>query len=204
MRGGTVLPAPPSDGERTGLQTPMGYSLPQKILHWAVAVLVIGMVPAGIVISDFDNKPWVEAYLGPGGFDRLYDLHKNVGVIVLALVAIRLAVRAVQGQPPYYPPLPVALRIMSRAVHWALYALLIAAPLIGWIGVSAYPALPDFFGLGRLPALTGPDRALAESLLRLHGVLGIAIGVLAVVHVLAALWHGIIRRDGVLARMTWG
>jgi cytochrome b561 len=182
----------------------LGYSGLQKLLHWAVALLVIGMVPAGIVISDFDNKPMVEAWLGAGGFDRLYDLHKNVGVVLLALMALRLLVRAVQGKPPYYPPIPRAERLAAEAVHWALYALLIAVPLLGWIGVSAYPALPDFFGLGTLPGLTGPDRALAESVLAVHGPLGILIGALAVLHVLAALRHGIVRRDGVFARMTSG
>lgn len=180
-----------------------GYSGIQRLLHWAVALLVLGMVPVGILISDFDNKPAVEAVLGPGGFDRIYDQHKLFGVLLLALMALRLLVRAVQGAPAHVPPLPRMQALASGAVHWTLYALLIAVPVLGWIGVSAYPALPDVWGLGRLPGLVAPDRALAEAVLRLHGPLGILIGILAVLHVAAALWHGI-RGDGVMGRMTTG
>lgn len=180
----------------------LSYTGLQKLLHWTVALLVIFMVPAGIIISDFDNRPAIEASWGPGGFDRLYDLHKNVGLLILVLMVIRIPVRLLAAAPPYYPPLAPHERVLSAAVHGLLYLLLILVPLLGWIGISAYPALPSFFGLFQVPGITGPDRALAEQMLAVHGPLGLLIGLLALLHIAAALFHGLVKGDGVLERMT--
>jgi cytochrome b561 len=86
-------------------------------------------------------------------------------------------------------------------VHVTLYVLLIAMPLLGWAGTSAFPAPVPFFGLFEMPALVGEDRELSKLLLWIHGYLGFFLAGVAVLHIGAGLYHGIVRRDGVLSRM---
>jgi cytochrome b561 len=76
--------------------------------------------------------------------------------------------------------------------------------VVGWIATSAYPAPIPVFGLFELPPLAPANRALSERLFALHGALGIAIAVLALLHVAAACHHHFVRKDRVLLRMIRG
>lgn len=185
-----------------GAYTPL-----QRALHWIVAALVIALIPAGLLIEGYDPEvaARVNGALGAGAFDLIYDLHKSAGLTVLGLMILRAAARAARPPAPHDPPLRAWERAASRIVHLLLYALLIAAPIVGWIGVSLYPAPAPVWFLfdARLP-LT-PDRALSETLLgQVHGPMGVMIGLLAAAHVLAALKHAFIDRDGVMRRMLGG
>jgi len=185
------------------MTTANAYARPRRILHWTLAALVIAMIPAGWFFTDFDNKPAIEAALGKGAFNTLYDLHKSTGFLVLALMALRIWAWRRWPNPDYATPLPPAQAAASRRVHVAFYALLIVVPVLGWAGVSAFPApLPVFF-LFDMPAIAPEDRGLSRRLLDAHGFLAITVGVLAVGHIGAALWHRR-RRDGVFARMAPG
>ncbi|MEM9048048.1 MAG: cytochrome b [Pseudomonadota bacterium] len=185
----------------------LGYNGAQKLLHWLIAILILAMLITGFVFTNFDNRPWTEETFGAGSFNFFYATHKSLGLTVLALMALRLLVRAFFGKPPYYPPLPAHERALSELVHWLLYGLLIASPLLGWAAITVFPALTPFFGLFDIPAfpfLPGKDRDLFALLSKAHGWSGLAIAVLASLHVLAAFYHGLFKGDGVLARMTWG
>jgi cytochrome b561 len=172
-------------------------------LHWLVAALVIGMIPAGLIFTDFDNKPAIEAAFGPGAFDWIYNLHKAFGLTVLMLVLLRLAARAVWPDPAYATPLtPLEARV-SKIAHRALYVLLVITPVLGWAAVSAYPAPLPVFGLFEAPRIASENRAWAETLLELHGICALALGALAAVHLAAAILHAR-RGDGVMARMGLG
>lgn len=177
------------------------YNRVRRWLHWAIAALVLGTIPLGLAFTNFDYKPALEAALGKGAFDAGYSLHKSVGLLVLALMVARIAAKLLWPDPEHRPPLPAFNRVASRAAHGLLYVLLLAGPLLGWAGVSAYPAPLPFFGLFEAPPLIGPDRPLAETLLVLHRFAAYAIIAIAAVHIAAALHHGIVRRDGVLERM---
>ena len=185
------------------MTTANAYARPRRILHWTIAALVIAMLPAGWFFTDFDNKPAIEAALGEGSFNTLYDLHKSTGFLVLGLMALRIWAWRRWPNPDYAAPLPPAQAAASRRVHGAFYVLLIVVPVLGWAGVSAFPApLPVFF-LFDMPAIAPEDRGLSRRLLDAHGFLAISVGVLAVGHIGAALWHRR-RRDGVFARMATG
>jgi cytochrome b561 len=168
------------------------YSLFAKLLHWSIAAMVVFIIPAGIVMLN----------IGRGDLqNQLFDLHRSFGILVLTLMMIRVGYRLTFGAPAAAAVLTPLQYQLSRAAHLGMYVLLIATPLIGWIGTSAYPATVNVFGLFAMPHLVGPDRALSETLLAIHGYMGIALGVIALIHIGAALYHGFIRRDGVLSRM---
>jgi cytochrome b561 len=171
--------------------TAPGYSLTARTLHWITAVLVLFQVPAGFLIVSFD-------------LDLLYNLHKSVGVVILPVVAIRLAWRLTHPAPPLPADIPKVQRAAAQSVHWMLYALLIVQPIIGWIATSAYPAPIPFFGLFEMPPIWWDDRALSDRLFVVHRWIGIAMGILLVGHIGAALHHHFIRKDEVLLRMVRG
>ena len=172
------------------------YKAPARVLHWVTAAIVFVMLPLGLAMAYRGNT----LDIWDGLTDFLYSTHKLLGFLLLWLVCGRLAYRLVNGAPPDEPGLPVWQAVASHLVHWALYGLLLAVPLLGWIGVSLYPAL-DLFGLFSLPALAAPDEATAKRILWLHGWLAIGLAALVALHIAAALHHHLIRRDGVLRRM---
>jgi cytochrome b561 len=183
------------NGPRTtgpGMTAPR-YTALARTLHWLTAALVIPMTAAGFVLLQLPPGP-VQ--------DTAFVLHRSTGVLVFVLTALRLAWRL--GHPA--PPLPADLsgpqRLAAVTTHAALYALLLAMPVIGWWATSAYGAPISVYGLFELPPLVAQDRALAERVFALHGVLGLALTALVATHVGAALYHHFVRRDDVLRRMT--
>ena len=86
-------------------------------------------------------------------------------------------------------------------VHFLLYALLLLQPFVGWIATAAYPAPVPIFGLFDMPAVWGADRPLSDRLFVVHRIMGVSIGLLAIMHIGAALHHHFVRRDGILRRM---
>ncbi len=180
----------PADGADT-----KGYTRPARVMHWLTAVLVLFMIPVGVIIAKEKGGPLQ---------DLLYTLHKSTGALILILVIARLAYRLTH-KPPLLPgDTPPLQRLAAQATHWALYALLIIMPLLGWAGTSAYPAPVPFYGLFELPPLLAPDRTLSERLLHWHGLIGFPLGGLALLHIGAALYHHFVRRDRVLLRMLSG
>jgi cytochrome b561 len=180
------------------------YTPVQKTLHWLVALLVLAQIPVGIVIAGYEQETVraVDAALGENAFNTIYDLHKSVGLTILGLMIVRVGARATMGKPPYAQPLPSWQRAVSGFVHGALYVLLIATPIVGWLGVSAYTAPVPVFFLFDATLPTGQDRELSNWLLHdVHAPMALLIGILAAVHVLAALQHRFIRRDEVMGRM---
>lgn len=183
-----------SASDRNVPAAPVRYGPTARVLHWLVALIVLGLIPLGLYMVARGEATGFDALTG-----SLYSLHKFVGFLVLWLIVLRMLVR-LRGAPPPAATLTRFERVASVTVHGALYALLLVVPLLGWAGVSAYPAL-NVFGLFDLPALLSPDEALAKRILGLHGLLAQILGVLALVHIAAALYHRFLKRDGVMARM---
>ena len=170
-----------------------GYSAFAKIMHWAVAICILIMVPIGIAMGRMPSGDLQNTF---------YHVHRSFGVLVLFLMLIRLGYRLVNGVPAPEPTLTAMQRSVSHLVHLALYALVIAQGLIGWIGTSAYGAAIWVFGLFIMPDLVAKDQELAKPLLYVHDILGFVIAGLVLLHISAALYHYFVRRDGVLQRMT--
>lgn len=176
-----------------------GYHWAQKALHWTVAAALIVAIPLGVLIADFSEEE-VAALLGVGK-GPLYDWHKSVGLLVLMLMTARVGFRLAFGAPAYDRPLAPHERIASAAVHAALYVLLIATPALGWAATSAFgPNAIYFFGW-TLPDPIAKDPDLSKALFQAHRACAIGVFVLSILHIGAAIYHGAVKRDGVLLRM---
>lgn len=185
------------------------------VLHWAIAAAILFMLPLGF---------WMHEQAEHGNASQAvfsaYQLHKSVGLTILALSLTRLGWRLVNPPPPLPVHMPSWERLVARVTHWAFYALIIALPLSGWLFVSAGWSIHDdaplavptrFFNLFEVPHLfdlselaTGPREDAAEAAATAHKVLAFAMIGLAVLHGAAALKHHILDRDGVLASMVPG
>jgi cytochrome b561 len=128
--------------------------------------------------------------------------HKTLGIVILVLALVRLAVRARYGAPPLPADLPEPLKLAARLSHYAFYALMIGMPLIGWgmLSAGAYPVV--LFGNVRLPAILPQSDTLHTLLWNAHFCLAFAFFALILVHVGAALFHALIRRDTVFESMA--
>lgn len=175
------------------------YGAAARSFHWLTVAAVFVMLPLGLVMTYRGNV----LNIWDATTDALYSAHKLIGFLLLWLTAGRLIYRLLHGVPPDEPSLAWWQRAGSHLVHWLLYGLLLVVPLLGWIGVSLFPAL-TVFGLFDLPALTTPDEKAAGTMLGIHGKLALTLGAVAGLHILAALYHGFVRRDGVLRRMWPG
>lgn len=170
----------------------VAYTATHKILHWLMAILVILTIILGISMVN----------VGRGALQNtLFDLHRSFGALIMVLAGVRIMWRVFRPIPPPVQGLPRVQVFAARVVHILLYVFLLAVPLIGWAGTSAFGAKIMVFGLFELPPIIDRDRPLAETLLWLHGWAGLGFAGLFALHAMAALHHHYFRRDATLRRM---
>lgn len=157
-----------------------------------MAVLVLAVIPAGFAMMNLPSGPTQ---------DRLFDLHRSIGFTILCLAVVRVAVRTVNRPPGRPADMPVALWAVAEATHYTLYALLFVMPVLGWLASNAFGASVSVFGLFTLPNLVGKNEGLADQFGDWHQRLGFLMTALVLMHIGAGLWHGVVKRDGVLSRM---
>ncbi|MDZ4096874.1 MAG: cytochrome b [Paracoccaceae bacterium] len=172
--------------------TPHSFGRISRLLHWAMALLVIGMLVLGNRIAD----------LQPGLANLwLYGLHKGIGMSLLALALLRVIWHHVTP-----PPRPIGTGLQTqaaRAVHLAFYLLLLAIPLVGWVASSATGLDVMLFDRWRVPGIAPVSEVWEKTGFALHATLTKLLVALISLHVLAALkrgWDG----DGTLRRMWRG
>ncbi|MCQ4158357.1 cytochrome b/b6 domain-containing protein [Roseomonas sp. GC11] len=172
----------------------MRYTLTARLLHWgtALALLMVGLIGLWLAWA----APEDEAFKL-----RLYNLHESFGISLFTLTLLRLLWRWRNPPPPITPPLPPAMARLAFATHAALYALLLALPLVGLMATNAWGFPLAAFGLLPIPSPVGKNAALAPLLSTLHTRLALALGLLVALHAGAALWHHWGRRDDTLTRM---
>jgi cytochrome b561 len=136
--------------------------------------------------------------------DTLIAIHKPLGIALLVLVLIRAGVRIRRGSPPLPGDMPALQRIAAKLSHLVLYVLMAAMPLIGWAMLSAAGDPVTLFGALHLPPIVPHDVRLYALLRALHTWLALALFATVLMHLAAALFHGLIRRDGVFSSMARG
>nr|WP_064494516.1 cytochrome b [Pseudomonas chengduensis] len=164
-------------------------------LHWLMLILIAVVYACIELKGNFPKDSETR--------ELLKQWHFMLGLSVFALVWLRLLVRALSPTPAIEPPLPTWQALPAKLMHLALYALMIGAPLAGWLILSAADKPIPLFGL-ELPALIGPDKALAGQIKELHELAGSAGYWLIGLHAIAGLYHHYVVRDNTLTRMLPG
>ena len=163
-----------------------------QLLHWSIVVLIAWMGWRGLTMVDMPTTPAkIDAYA----------LHKSVGLTLLVLVVLRLAWRLLAGAPKPVPGTPTWQERIASLTHWALYALLFAIPLSGWVfnSASGYPL--QWFKRFNLPAIAVRDERLAELAIQVHEYGFWLLLLLVVMHAGAAFHHHLFKGDDTLRRM---
>ena len=159
-----------------------------------MAVLIIAMLFVGVGMVSTVSRL----------HNTLLALHRPLGIALLALVIVRIAVRLVCGAPSLPADMPAWQRMAAHGSHLAFYLLMMAMPLIGWSMLSAggYPIV--LAGSVHLPPIAPHSVALYAWLRAAHTWLAMALYATILLHVAAALFHALIRRDGVFSSMARG
>lgn len=174
--------------------SPRGFALSSRLVHWVMAVLILAMLGLGLFIAHSSTTHYV----------TLLHLHLITGVSLLVLVIVRLLNRFVVPTPELPTDLTTPMRLGATGAHLALYGLMIAQPLVGWAMLSAggYPI--TLGGSVTLPPIVPHNPALWANLRQLHTILAYSFIAVILLHIVAALFHGLIRRDHVLSSMVSG
>ncbi len=167
-----------------------------RLLHWGLGLAIIGMLAYGWWMNHIVPRP-----------DRLFhrSIHADIGYVVLILMVLRLVWRATNPVPALPDGMPRWQRLSARVSYLALYGITILVALLGWAHSGAHrPDYASWFGLFRVPQFTSEDSANARLFEDWHIYMAYALTALIVVHVVAALYHHLVRDDNVTARMIGG
>ncbi len=176
-------------------QTSATYGAVSRLSHWVTFLLFSGMLIFGF-------------FLTYAGLDRetrgpLMDIHKATGTLLLLFAAWRISWRLTQGFPPPMPGVPAWQITVSRVVHWGLLLAVLIMPLSGVI-MSLLGGRPiGIYGLFLIPPIAEIE-SVRTAARQVHGYAAFAFVGLIAVHILAALKHTLIDKDGTLARMLSG
>lgn len=168
------------------------YGAVAQLLHWTVVALIV--IQFVLAIRAEDATSLVQKA-------NILTTHKSFGMTVFMLAIVRLAWRLANPVPSTPPNSRPWQDRLARVVHWSLYALILATPLLGWLMSSAKNYTVSWFGLFSFPNLVAPDENRFESFKTIHFVLAYSIASVAALHIAAALKHHFIDGDNVLRRM---
>jgi cytochrome b561 len=163
-----------------------------RFLHWLTLFVVITIFVFAFSIDLASSTKEAVA---------LIQLHRSFGVIVWAVTLGRLVWRQFSRFPNWPADMPQAMRFAAQWSEYALYALLLIQPILGFLQTNAHGDRVNLFFLVQLPALIGQDRPLAKLLLEVHETVGFLLLGLIALHASAALYHHFWRRDGTLEAM---
>lgn len=164
----------------------------QRFVHWLMALAILAMLFIGVGMV---------STVGPS-YATLIAIHRPLGLLILVLAILRVGLRLWYGAPGLPQDLPRIQVAAAKASHLVLYALFLAMPLLGWAMLSAggYPIVL-YLGI-QLPPIAPHDDAWHAVLWTAHRWGAFLLFATILLHVAAALFHGLIRRDDVLASMA--
>jgi len=173
------------------------YDRVAAILHWLIGVALLGQITFGFLLDDIAPRGTVSRA-------PVINLHKSFGIVLGVLIVLRLAWRLAHRPPALPSFMPLWQRVAARWSHRALYGCMIVMPLSGYIASNFSKYGVVFFGFSLKPwgVESKPIYAVFNGV---HVVTAWIFTALIVVHVLGALRHLLVERDGVFRRMwPWG
>lgn len=190
------------------------YTKTAVILHWLIAVGVLFMLGLGWFMTGLPREgaksnaydlfnlgiyTWQLAEeVSPRTF--YFNLHKSVGVTLLALIAFRLYWRLTHQPPALLSSLKAWEKKLAESAHVLLYALMIAMPVSGLLMALYSKYGVKWFGLAFLPGLD--DKGVREFFMVVHEWVGVAFALLILLHIVGALKHKFINKDETMKRMS--
>lgn len=171
--------------------TPYHYGLISRVFHWGIGLLVLANLMVGLLMDDIPMPDKIQ----------VIHFHKATGMVILALMALRLVWRVSQGFPKMVEALAPWQRNLARAAHIAFYPLLLAMPVSGWLMSSAAGYPVSVYGLFTLPALLDKNPELAKVFYEAHELLAYALMALLAAHIGAALYHHFVQKHKIIRRM---
>jgi cytochrome b561 len=175
------------------MTSPLQYGTTAKVFHWLVVALLLVQYPIGWLMPDIHGGK-------PGA---AMTFHTSFGILILVLIVMRLVWRLTHPVAPE-GSLPPWQRLSSEAVHWLLYALVLATLVTGWLFASFRGWAISLFYLVPLPMLASGNAAAIKTIDGLHQAMEWALLVAIGIHVAAALAHIFIFRDRIMQRMLPG
>jgi cytochrome b561 len=163
-----------------------------RLMHWLTAGLILTIFLLAFSIDLATSRAAHTAFL---------QLHRSVGLTVWVLTLFRLAWRHFAKYPDWPGDMSQTMRVAAVTSEYALYALLLAQPILGLLQTNAHGDRVNLFLIGQLPALIEKNRPLAQQLLSAHKAAGFSLLGLIALHVSAALFHHFWRRDDTLTAM---
>lgn len=170
----------------------VAYTRVAMLLHWLMALLILGTFPLGSYMSELKLSPQKL---------KLYSWHKWIGITILALWLLRVLWRVSHRPPPLPQGTPRWQAQAAEITHGLLYVLMLVIPLSGWLMSSALGFTVVWFGVLPLPNLVAPDKGLGELLKQVHSILNDGLLALVGLHLAAVVQHQFLLRDGELWRM---
>ncbi|PKO94072.1 MAG: cytochrome B [Betaproteobacteria bacterium HGW-Betaproteobacteria-1] len=190
------------------------YTKTAVILHWLIAFGILFMLALGWFMTDLPREgaksssydlfnlgvyTWQLAEeVTPRTF--YFNLHKSIGVTLLALIAFRLYWRLTHQPPALLSSLKVWEKKLAETAHTLLYVLMVAMPVSGLLMALYSKYGVKWFGLAFLPGMD--NKAVREAFLVVHEWIGVALALLILLHIVGALKHKFINKDETLKRMS--
>lgn len=174
--------------------TTSSWGVVSRLLHWAVGIAIVAMIAYGWWMNHIPARP-----------DRFFhrSIHADIGYTIMVLMALRLLWRLVNPTPAFPSDAPRWQRVASRINEGLLYLITFVVCLLGWAHSGAHkPDYASYFGLFRVPQFTTEDRALAGVYEDRHILMAYVLLALVALHVVAAVWHQFVRKDGLISRMV--
>lgn len=168
------------------------YSTASIVMHWLVALLIVGAFAMGWYMTDLKISPTKL---------KLYSWHKWLGVSIFGLVALRLIIRLWKGAPSYPNTMQAWEKQLANLMHGALYVLMFVVPLSGYLYTYAAGFPVVYLGMFEMPALITPNPEWKDFFKEGHELLTTGLVILIGLHLAAALKHHLINKDGILQRM---
>ncbi len=172
-----------------------GYTGVAKAFHWLVVAMLLVQYSVALLLG---------LILPKSAEDSLIAWHFSMGSSILVVMLARLAWRLTHTPPPPPKDLSTGLQMLSRWTHWAFYAVLIVLPVLGWAAASADGARVSLAGLIPLPLLVSKGDPFGKAMQTMHPTIAISLLAVIALHVAGALYHALVKRDGVIQRMLPG
>jgi len=169
------------------------YDRVARALHWLVAALAVIVISLGWAIAGAPRNTPTR--------DLLLVMHRSVGVTILAVMLFRAVWRWRHPPPPLPPAVTGLERVLAGCTHVALYLLLIAMPLAGYVNAAAAGHAVSVFGIVSIPPILAENNLLSQAAIAIHLVAQYLLYPLVVLHIAGALRRGFVKHDGVLDRM---